>query len=1212
MPTTRLECNWKPDRHATVLRSLLWGAIVLGALSLGRSPVSASDEPTPETVAKALQTALGAKDDKALAGLAAVNNPDPWLVAEVLLDSGKADLAARIPALAPRKEVERLGAYIEVRKKTPVTAKRRDALTAALRAIASQPAQALEVVASSPTDAGDVVAVRTLFVRGRALQALRRHADAASAYDACARAAVKLGWLGRASMAFEQAARSTFRRSDFVGALRLAGDWRAVEAALGSKQGQARIACLMGLFHARLGTLDKTSALSKQALSILDPLGDHPYVALALSNLGYVEYARGRLAPGRVLYEQAVRHLEKPLPRTKIARFAPDVKLNTQQRIALMTSAAAFTYFLGEHDDAWKRLDAAAKAAEDAGEPELRARARLTAGALRQSAGDLLDALENFDVAVASYAQAGDRAGRAGVLRRIGTVRHGLGDYPAALASLGEALDVLVETGAAREAVLTHLAMSRAHMANGEPQQALAVCVLAQSAADKLGTTPLTADALRHMGDAHVILGEYALALERHSQALEHQRGAKNTDGMIRSLTDVGHMHTLLAATDKALETYDQALDLLDQSKSFALKAAVHLGIAKAKLTAGDDEGVEEALTQAHTSFTQARDPRGAAAALAAAVAWHRGRQAFAVAIQQADQLALAYEKLKNHTGLAMARLNKALSLQALGRSDEGLAVMGQALSAAHEASSVAAVVQCLWGLARLHGERGEHSKAMDAAEAGLAAMNKLGRHLAEGEGATARAQFAPLFDIGAAAAMHAKDAAKLYYFLESGRSATLLAALGGRDALRSSVIPADLRKEEAEARAAEAMALARLRRAQSRRRLREIRTQRKVWMAASARVQKVIERIQRKAREQANLVYPTVEPLDQVRAGLADDEALCLFGLTEARAVALVATKQEARIVDLGPKAAVTDACETLLLGAKPYIEESELRAVRKLLAEPLRLPPGVVRVLVSPDGITAYLPFSLLLQGREVVYVPSASVYKRLRGEGKLRGQRVLALGDPAYGKRAKVRKGAAQGKQRSGERAGGGRAGKLARLAATRDEAKAIGDDVLLGEQASETELRKALADDVRRRAVHLACHGLIDPQNPTLSSLALTADGENDGFLTALDVFRIPIRADLATLSACETGKGRVVRGEGIVGLTRAFLFAGSPRVIVSLWKVDDEATQALMVKFYELWNPKKGGGLPAATALRKAQAHVRAQEKWKHPYYWAAWVLWGLP
>ena len=149
--------------------------------------------------------------------------------------------------------------------------------------------------------------------------------------------------------------------------------------------------------------------------------------------------------------------------------------------------------------------------------------------------------------------------------------------------------------------------------------------------------------------------------------------------------------------------------------------------------------------------------------------------------------------------------------------------------------------------------------------------------------------------------------------------------------------------------------------------------------------------------------------------------------------------------------------------------------------------------------------------------------------------------------------------------------------------------------------------------RWRAVHFACHGVVDPVRPLRSSLVLTADDDNDGFLTALEVLRMQIPADLAVLSACETGTGKLVGGEGIVGLTRAFMYAGTPRVLCSLWKVDDEATAALMTKFYEVWNPKDGKpGLPTAEALRQAQEYVRTQERWKHPYYWAAWVLWGLP
>lgn len=140
------------------------------------------------------------------------------------------------------------------------------------------------------------------------------------------------------------------------------------------------------------------------------------------------------------------------------------------------------------------------------------------------------------------------------------------------------------------------------------------------------------------------------------------------------------------------------------------------------------------------------------------------------------------------------------------------------------------------------------------------------------------------------------------------------------------------------------------------------------------------------------------------------------------------------------------------------------------------------------------------------------------------------------------------------------------------ATRTEAQAVGTDVLLGVNASETGLLEGLEKRSRWRAVHLACHGLVDVEQPTRSALALTPAGEEDGFLTSRDLLRANVAADLVALSACETGTGKVYRAEGILGLTRAFMYAGASRVLCSLWKVDDQATRALMVEFYRLWNP----------------------------------------
>jgi CHAT domain-containing protein len=151
----------------------------------------------------------------------------------------------------------------------------------------------------------------------------------------------------------------------------------------------------------------------------------------------------------------------------------------------------------------------------------------------------------------------------------------------------------------------------------------------------------------------------------------------------------------------------------------------------------------------------------------------------------------------------------------------------------------------------------------------------------------------------------------------------------------------------------------------------------------------------------------------------------------------------------------------------------------------------------------------------------------------------------------------------------------------------------------------------ADLSQYRYVHFATHGLLDSERPGLSSLALSmvdAEGKpQDGFLRANDIYNLKLPAELVTLSACQTGLGKEIRGEGLVGLTRGFMYAGAARVVMSLWKVDDEATVDLMTKFYE--KMLKQGERPSA-ALRAAQVEMWKQKRWQSPYYWAAFTMQG--
>jgi len=145
----------------------------------------------------------------------------------------------------------------------------------------------------------------------------------------------------------------------------------------------------------------------------------------------------------------------------------------------------------------------------------------------------------------------------------------------------------------------------------------------------------------------------------------------------------------------------------------------------------------------------------------------------------------------------------------------------------------------------------------------------------------------------------------------------------------------------------------------------------------------------------------------------------------------------------------------------------------------------------------------------------------------------------------------------------------------------------------------------------RYVHFATHGFLDSINPELSGLVLSLVDEQgvpqNGFLRAHEIYNLKLPADLVVLSACQTGLGKVIRGEGVVGLTRGFMYAGAARVAVSLWSVDDEATSTLMTKFYSRMLTSRS--TPAA-ALRTAQIEMLKEPKWQAPYYWAAFVLQG--
>ncbi|MCG3161479.1 MAG: Photosystem I assembly protein Ycf3 [Acidobacteria bacterium] len=190
------------------------------------------------------------------------------------------------------------------------------------------------------------------------------------------------------------------------------------------------------------------------------------------------------------------------------------------------------------------------------------------------------------------------------------------------------------------------------------------------------------------------------------------------------------------------------------------------------------------------------------------------------------------------------------------------------------------------------------------------------------------------------------------------------------------------------------------------------------------------------------------------------------------------------------------------------------------------------------------------------------------------------------------------------------------RIARLPYTRLEAEEISALVPESERKESLDFEASRAAAVsaelgQYRFVHFATHGYLDSEQPELSALVLSLVDEHgarqNGFLRTHEIFNLKLPAELVTLSACETGLGKEIRGEGLVGLTRGFMYAGTARVVVSLWALNDRATAELMARFYR--KMLKDGLRPAA-ALRAAQVEMSKEAQWQAPYFWAGFVLQG--
>jgi len=399
---------------------------------------------------------------------------------------------------------------------------------------------------------------------------------------------------------------------------------------------------------------------------------------------------------------------------------------------------------------------------------------------------------------------------------------------------------------------------------------------------------------------------------------------------------------------------------------------------------------------------------------------------------------------------------------------------------------------------------------------------------------------------------------------------------------------------------------------------------------------------VQVEARIRANsphymaLVQPVPLTAKEIHSQIRDTDTLLLeYSLGQERSYLWVVSRLAINSYELPPRDTIETAARRVyeLLKRDEFDEKSyekESAALTQILLGPAVAQLGSKRLVVVADGALQYIPFSALpdpvrkgtplVATHEIVNIPSATALAVLRKDATERRpapKLVAVLADPVF-ETNDPRLASTPRSSQPKPAAPGSRDAMLdvRRLPYTRQEAATIVRLVPAGmsKEALDFEASRETATGPELsqfRILHYATHAFVNSQQPELSGIVLSLLDRQarprDGFLRLIDLYNLRLNADLVVLSACQTALGKEIKGEGLIGLSRGFFYAGAPRVVASLWKVDDRATTELMRQFYQGMLVQHSS---PATALRAAQIAMWKQNRWRSPYYWGAFVLQG--
>jgi len=867
-----------------------------------------------------------------------------------------------------------------------------------------------------------------------------------------------------------------------------------------------------------------------------------------------------------------------------------------------------------------------------------------TLGANLYNQSDYANSVELFEEALSCFRGVGDRPGEASVLNNLGATYNHLGRYSEAAKSLIQSADIYRQLNDLQASGIGLNNLGSNYYAQGQYQEALVYYADALDIARKNGYRPLEGDiinnigtvyssqgrlddaltsfeqALRiaqevgdrsseairllNIGSAYQDQGRYSEGIEYYMRALAIHRDTDDRAGEARALNNIGAAYSNQGRYEEALAEYMNALRIVQEIGYLKGIGITLNNIGTIYFHQGRITEALDYFTQALVVSREAGDltSEGRTLGNIASVYTEQGR--YSKALESHLQVLEILRKVGDRAGEGIELSNIGLNHFRQEHYSEAIEYGLQALAIHRGIGDQTALVTTLGNIGATYWAQDRPDRAQEYFEQAMSTLEEI-RTLAgsDQERMTYIAQHTLLYEEAIDLYLGNGQPLAAFFAAERARSRTFLDSLAtGYVQLSDQELDQFIAQEKAAylTRQALQMTLAQAR-AQSPvddEFVSALQTDlREAQVAYEATVEAIVARGERLASLIPGRGLEYVLEVDEVQVALPAETTLVSYFLytdkdNEQRAVAFVVGRDQFEAI---PLPVGEGELSQALSDFRAFASVSDaypisLRHLYEWLIEPIARHLTTPGLIIIPHGVLHYLPFTALTDGDHylgeryvITTLPSASALPLLV-ESKPGDGGPLVLGNPVSD-------------------------AHLDMLSAAEAEAEAVAElynqPAYTGTAATESLVREQAGS---QRMLHIASHAEFNPVAPLQSGLYLAADDTNDGFLRVDEVYGLDLTTtDLVVLSACQTNIGEVSPGDDIVALNRAFLFAGTPTVIASLWNVDDKSTAMLMTRFYGYLDE----GWGEAEALRQAQHDLRTEHpEYAHPFYWAAFVLNG--